>query len=285
MPVIIPPGQGKKQIKKKVKGAAIKPAKAVETQYMRMFRQNAALMAESASQIYTEVQARTVSLASIRARLDLAESTILDQTAATQAATGIVNSANNLQKKRFERVLAKAFGVDVIAVIDTIGIRKAIDVAIQRNVDLIKTVRRNYFSGIREAVYNNFAGVGQPENRTLLQQIQHVGKGTKSRAKVIARDQAQKLNANFSQVRQEEAGIDGYIWRTAKDNRVVGAPGGLYPKPTRLHGDHFRREGKEFKWADPPPDGHPGEPIMCRCVAEPIIDREKIMETTEARFA
>ena len=30
-------------------------------------------------------------------------------------------------------------------------------------------------------------------------------------------------------------------------------------------------DGTTQRWDDPPSEGHPGEPINCRCVAEPVL--------------
>lgn len=40
---------------------------------------------------------------------------------------------------------------------------------------------------------------------------------------------------------------------------------------------HAELEGKIFDWDNPPPEGNPGMPIRCRCVAIPVIDLDKIV--------
>lgn len=83
-----------------------------------------------------------------------------------------------------------------------------------------------------------------------------------SRAELIARDQVGKLHAGLNEERQRELGVEGYVWRTSADERV---------RP-----EHAAREGKRFRWSDPPADGHPGQPYNCRCEAAP--DLEALME-------
>jgi SPP1 gp7 family putative phage head morphogenesis protein len=90
--------------------------------------------------------------------------------------------------------------------------------------------------------------------------------GMRARAKLIARDQVSKLNADLTKHRQQAAGVTGYLWRTSLDERVRGNPAGKYPD---ARPSHWAREGKPFKWNNPPEDGHPGTPINCRCTAEP----------------
>ena len=62
----------------------------------------------------------------------------------------------------------------------------------------------------------------------------------------------------MTQARQMKLGIERYRWRTAGD--------------TRVRTEHAMREGQIFSWDRPPPDGHPGQPINCRCYAEPVIE-------------
>ena len=78
-----------------------------------------------------------------------------------------------------------------------------------------------------------------------------------NRVRLIARDQIGKLDGQLSMHKQTAAGLDTYVWRGALDARE---------RP-----QHVAREGQIFKWSRPPPDGHPGQPIQCRCNAEPDL--------------
>ena len=111
----------------------------------------------------------------------------------------------------------------------------------------------------------------------LAKRIRHRFDVTRSRAKLIARDQVLSLNAQITKTRQQAVGVEEYIWTTSKDSRV---------RP-----EHRAREGKRFRWDTPPPDGHPGEAIQCRCTPYPIlpeleepreVDTEEPFETNEA---
>lgn len=102
------------------------------------------------------------------------------------------------------------------------------------------------------------------------------------RAAIIARDQTAKLNADLSKGRMEQAGIETYIWSTSMDERVRGLPGGKYASAVP---SHYLMEGLICRWDDPTkyrnasgewvarPNGapllHPGQDILCRCVALP----------------
>jgi len=102
------------------------------------------------------------------------------------------------------------------------------------------------------------------------------------RAAIIARDQTAKLNGDLAQGRMEQAGIETYIWSISMDERVRGLPGGKYPNAVP---SHYLMEGLVCRWDDPTkyrnasgewvarPAGapllHPGQGILCRCVALP----------------
>ena len=183
----------------------------------------------------------------------------------------------------FERALQKSVGVDISVVLNQEHIKKAMEGAAMENVTLIRTIPEKYFGEIHKAVLDNYYGRPLPENRSLLKQIQEIRKVSYKRARLISRDQTTKLTGTLNQVRQEAIGVQEYIWHTVRDERVVGKPGGVYPpKPglekSTAHGNHYERQGKKFRWDTPPPDGHPGQAIQCRCWAEPIIDTDRLVE-------
>lgn len=60
-----------------------------------------------------------------------------------------------------------------------------------------------------------------------------------------------------ARARQQSIGLEEYTWRTVGDSDV---------RP-----DHRARDGKRFRYDNPPPDGPPGTPWGCRCFAEPYF--------------
>ena len=121
------------------------------------------------------------------------------------------------------------------------------------NVDLIKSVNERYFDRIRLDVQEAFSSGMHPS--TLAELFVERDGMAENDAMRIARDQIGKLNAQLNEERQQAMGLTGYTWRTANDSRV--------------RDEHDARDGEHFEWDDPPEDGHPGEPIQCRCYAEP----------------
>ena len=202
-------------------------------------------------------------------------------------------------KKKFDRVMSKSLGIDITAVLDTPEIREALEIGGIEAANLITTIPTEFLGDVAQAVNQSFRGETLPGDRTLIDQIIHIGNVSQNRAKLIARDQTGKMFAILDKTRQTSAGIEMYIWRTSKDQAVVGRPGGLYPKGNKKHGNHWKMEGKYCRWDDPTvfsedegrtwkkrtsemPKKHPGEEIQCRCVPEPVINIDDIIQSAIA---
>ena len=180
----------------------------------------------------------------------------------TAPATGIATTAvvgeaaSNSQKfdKGIERVTG---GISIGRIIGNEGLNDVLQTQIAANVDLIQSIPDEYFKKISNAVYQ---GVSRGDTvGSLTKQIQAITRTTRSRAKLIARDQTSKTNALITQNRQEALGVEEYIWQTSADGRV-----------RKTHRDN---NGKTFRWDKPDPvTGHPGEDIQCRCVARAVIN-------------
>lgn len=176
-------------------------------------------------------------------------------------------------KQRLQKSLERIIGIDMGAIIDNPAIHDSVMLSAEEAAKLITTIPEDYVGRISSAVVQSIRGQPFPDGRSLAEEIREIGKITIERAQVIARDQTSKMNAYINQVRQTSIGIEEYIWRTAEDNRVVGDPSGLYPKGNAMHGNHYVRNGRIYRWDNPPYDGPPGYAINCRCIAIPIVDR------------
>lgn len=156
--------------------------------------------------------------------------------------------------KQMSKVLKSTLSVDPFR--SEPWLKDQIDIFVEQNVGLIKTVDEKYFGEVQEIVFRG-ARTGS-SIKEISEEIRQRGDVSKSRADLIARDQINKFNGNLSEIRQRDLGVTRYIWRTSLDERV--------------REEHAKLEGKEFKWSDPPSEGHPGEAINCRCYAEPILE-------------
>ncbi len=129
------------------------------------------------------------------------------------------------------------------------------------NIELIKNAGHQMISDINDTLADaNSRGLRHEEIAKTIQDRIGV---SKSRAKLIARDQTLKYNASVQEAQASAAGITEYTWSTSKDAAV---------RPM-----HKALEGKRFRYDDPPvtnEDGdhnNPGEDYNCRCVAIPFI--------------
>lgn len=167
-----------------------------------------------------------------------------------------VDGSNQTNKRRFYSAMNNAIGVDLQSVIANENLDDILVATTRENVALIRSIPEEYFKKIETIVFTNTTQGSTAGS--MIKQIMQTGKVTTNRAKLIARDQTSKLNSALTQQRSQNLGIEEYIWRTAGDERVRES--------------HRRKNGKVFRWDDPPKDtGHPGQDIQCRCVAEPII--------------
>lgn len=135
------------------------------------------------------------------------------------------------------------------------------------NLDLIRSVDEQTIQRIKNMLREKV--MGNVARRELIQdltaEIERIAGLEKNRAALIARDQVGKLNGQLTHYRQTNAGIEEYEWRSSHDQRV---------RPT-----HRLFDGHVYSWRGNPqaPEGPPGWPIRCRCVALPVIDLDKIV--------
>lgn len=175
---------------------------------------------------------------------------------------------NGFNRAQVHKVFKSVLGVDIFT--GETGITgEVLSSFVAENVSLITSIKQQYLSQTEQVVLRGIrSGLRHEEiAKQLLSRSNKKGfksriENAESRAELIARDQTNKLYGQLTEIRQTEAGIEKYIWRTALDSGV---------RP-----EHEEREGQVFSWNDPPSDGHPGEATNCRCYAEPIIDLKSI---------
>jgi uncharacterized protein with gpF-like domain len=186
---------------------------------------------------------------------------------------GWFTDIDGYNKKRFEDSIRRTMGIDAKSILDPVLADETRREAISENVALIRGMTRKFHGDIMDAIVTDYRGDAFPDDsKSLAGRIQNLTGMAKERASFIARDQTAKLNSILAEARQIDAGVTHYEWRTTGDMRVVGKPGGLYPKGSLAHNNHYERNGKIFSWKKPPLDGHPGQAIGCRCIAAPILN-------------
>lgn len=144
--------------------------------------------------------------------------------------------------------------VPAIDLVSTPGVTSdLLDAWVGDNVDLISSIDKKFFDEVRDAVRLTLEEGFTTE--TLARSLQERFEVSKSKARLIARDQVGTLNAKVTEARQTSLGIEEYIWDNIGDPKVRKAH---QDAPTGLGGTTQR-------WDRAPPEGpgHPGEPINC----------------------
>jgi len=267
---------GKPTKKKPTLGKAVRPSKQIERKF-------AGIMLELSARLEKEIDNRSANFNTPREAFKALRDTLkfyddnLNRIS-NQIAIDLTNEVDGNEKARLQDMLARAMGVETAYIFDTPEIADALLIAQTEAANLITGFAHEYIDDISKVVLDNFKQLPLPEGKSLTDCIQDIHEMKRYRARLIARDQTSKMTTALNMTRQTAVGIDEYIWRTAgQDNRVVGNPGGLYPKGNAIHMNHYDRNGKTFRWDTPPPDGHPGYAINCRCVSIPVIDPMKII--------
>ena len=160
-------------------------------------------------------------------------------------------------RKRLIQTFRAALGVDIRPVLSDAAIEPLMTAWRRENVSLIRTIPERFHESLHRRVGETFAK--RPfDQQALSKVLNREFKVTGSNLRRLTRDQTSKAVGQFTHARHRQLGIQEYTWRTAQDERVRVT--------------HQALEGSRQKWDSPPAVGHPGEDIMCRCVAIPVIE-------------
>lgn len=134
---------------------------------------------------------------------------------------------------------------------------------VARNEHLTRDLTRTYVQGVERVLREAPVGV---RAESLIRDIAERADVTRSRARVIAVNETLTLYSTTTRRRQQDLGIRQYRWSASRDQRV---------RPW-----HARLNRTIQSWDDPPVGGgtsagsrgHPGDGILCRCTATPILE-------------
>ena len=168
----------------------------------------------------------------------------------------VVSKQGQVSDGQLSAMIQQRTGIDFSGLMSDSVLKEAVDEAVAANIALINSIPQQYLDRVEQAVMASLqAGT---LNTSLADDLLKIEGVTKNRAKLIARDQLGKINSRLSQIRQQSLGITHYFWSTSLDERV--------------RSKHAKWEGDRIAWDNPPPDGHPGQPVQCRCGATPDLD-------------
>lgn len=174
----------------------------------------------------------------------------------------IANLDHKLTIREWKKAVSKTLGINLLD--DYYSgdyYRDMLEKWVSDNVELIKTVPGQSLDKMKELVYQNY--MKGSTTTDIVKEIQRQYGIGKRHAKLIARDQTAKLNADITESQQRDAGVSRYKWSGVMDQRERRS--------------HRELEGRIISWDNPPDVGggrccHPGQDYQCRCCAIPVFD-------------
>ncbi|MEE9451333.1 MAG: minor capsid protein [Gammaproteobacteria bacterium] len=171
--------------------------------------------------------------------------------------TNYINNLSAWQEKKMKTQFQQLFGMDVIPLLKNQETQGDLNTIITNNISLIKSIPSDLHEQVNEE-YSKILFTDGFDQQKILKMLTQKFSVSNSRAKLIAVDQTGKTIGALASIRQAQVGVKKFIWRTVEDEAVRPA--------------HAALDGEVFFWSAPPDIGIPGQPIRCRCVAEPFIE-------------
>jgi SPP1 gp7 family putative phage head morphogenesis protein len=199
------------------------------------------------------------------------------------ALTGFsIATFNQKQRSKFNK---KVLGQDFIP--GEPWLQEMIDAWAANNFELISSLSKEYIKKL-----NTIVSEGVLDGRTwddIMRDLRKMDKNmTRSRSRLLARDQVGKLNARITKRRNQEQGVILYKWKTAQDVRVRLSHRKLNNKICSWNDNSVYADSIEDalagKWKSREGAGMyigtPGSDIQCRCAPIPIY-RDMIEESDQ----
>ena len=172
-------------------------------------------------------------------------------------ATQHINDLSQWQRKKIITQFAQMFSIDILPLLNEYNTKNELDPIITDNINLIKSIPFDLLNQVNNQ-FNDIIYESGFDQKAILNMLTRRFSVANSRAMLISSDQTGKTIGALAKIRQKQAGVSRFKWRTSEDERV---------RP-----DHQSLDNRIFNWNSPPDIGIPGQPIRCRCVAIPIID-------------
>lgn len=161
-------------------------------------------------------------------------------------------------RRRWSASIQSATGLSVEDFLLPFDRADEIQASLREASGLIRSIDTDTRKRIERLTYN---AVTQQLSRRELARDLNMGLGIeRRRALTIARDQTTKLAGTLDRLRNQEAGIEEYEW--------------VHSGKVNFRQEHLDRDGKRFRWDNPPSDGHPGFAINCGCTSRAVLDLE-----------
>lgn len=195
---------------------------------------------------------------------------------ANAMASRIVNTANNVNRQRFDKKAGQMFGIDLKGALASSGkaVQDQLEIDRQLNASLIKSVATEFKQEIADTIMTNVQEGQRSTN--LITQIKERYNVSQSRAKLIARDQTSKLNGSLVKVRAQALGSKTYVWSCVSDERSRDSHKVLDGKLCKIGDDTVYSDDNGVTWKKRSTiGGYIGEPTSdynCRCAMLPVLE-------------
>ena len=181
----------------------------------------------------------------------------VDSAVLLEIASQTLHRIRRWNRQRARRAFKAALGIDVGPLLSEWALREFMEERISENVDLIKTIPRRYHEGLKVRTAEEFAD--KPFDQAAMRKVyRDEYKSTGWNLRRLTRDQSNKMTGQLTRRRHEQLGLRQFVWRSSLDERV---------RPT-----HRDFDSKTYAYENAP-EGGPGVPILCRCIAEPVVSR------------
>lgn len=177
----------------------------------------------------------------------------------------------NFNEAQYKRIISATLGVNPLS--NDAFLQTRLKAFARANAVLIKSIPDQLLKEVEGIAMRGLTGGASV--RDMEREIAQRFKVTRARARLIARDQTGKLNAQLTEIRQVRIGVDEYIWNSVEDERVRDSHRVLDGKICKWGDDSVYREPNEKEWKSRTSlqgyVGTPGSDYQCRCFAEPIM--------------
>ena len=167
-----------------------------------------------------------------------------------------LNRMRGYHRKRVIETFRAALGVDIRPVLAEVPVNLFMARALDEQVDLIKTIPTRMHDGLRRRLRDALEEAPF-DQKFVTDIVRDEYKVSGFNLRRIVRDNGNKTIGRLTQIRQTQLGVDQFQWLTSQDEAV---------RP-----EHVARSGIAYYWSAPPDGEIPGQPILCRCVAIPIV--------------
>lgn len=260
-----------------VKAKPIKPLKTLEDQYKRdLMKLGRALSNAIRTELLPMLKAEQSSYVSdgLATNLEAVFSSLNKQfngtavlSFARQTSEIMVNEVAKQNKKRFDKSMENAIGVDIGKVISGEGLEDFIQLNISSNTSLITNISEEYLKNIQTIVTNGVSSGARYSTieKQITAKLGSADSKLLKRIKTIARNEVSTINSQLTLKRSEQLGITRGIYRTSHDERVRLCHKELDGVEYDLSKGAWSKTCNKFI--------QPGiTDIMCRCTYSPIIN-------------